>query len=130
MIKNFEDYNFIFIDRYLDTFLDKSFKLYKNFKFYNSISTIDLIKILKESDYIFITDITEKIKDKISASIPLGLNCLCTIIIPNEMNKYYKYKSVITYENEIIITEPDYNLVLKDFEYEINIRNKIFDKYI
>ena len=46
------------------------------------------------------------------------------------MNKYYKYKSVITYENEIIITEPDYNLVLKDFEYEINIRNKIFDKYI
>ena len=130
MIKNFEDYNFIFIDRHLDTFLDESFKLYKNFKFYNSISTIDLIQILKESDYIFITDFGDKTKDSITASIPLGLNCLCTIIMPNEMNKYYNYKSVITYENEIIITEPNYNLVLKDFEDQINIRNKIFDKYI
>jgi mannosyltransferase OCH1-like enzyme len=130
IIKNFEEYNFIFIDRNLDTFLDESFKLYKNFKFYNSISTIDLIQILKESDYIFITDINEKEKDKLSASIPLALNCLCTLIMPVKMNNYYKYKSVITYENEINIIEPTYNLVLKDLEEQIIIRNNIFDKYI
>jgi len=128
MIKNFEDYNYIFIDRNLDTFLDVSFKLYKNFKFYNSISTIDLIQILKESDYIFITDIANKIVDKISGSIPLALNCLCTLIMPIEMNKYYNYKSVITYKNEINITLPNYDSVFKDLEDQIEIRNKIFDK--
>jgi hypothetical protein len=130
MIKNIEEYNFIFIHRNLDTFLDESFKLYKNFKFYNSISTIDVIQILKESDYIFITDIGDKIKDSISASIPLALNCLCTLIMPIEMNKYYNYKSVIIYENEINITLPNYELVLKDLEDQIEIRNKIFDKHI
>jgi len=130
MIKNFEDYNYIFIDRYLDTYLDVSFKLYKNFKFYNSISTIDLIQILKESAYIFITDITDKIADKISASIPLALNCLCTIIMPLSMNKYYKYTSAITYENQINIIDPNYDSVLKDFQNEITNRNKIFDMYI
>jgi hypothetical protein len=52
------------------------------------------------------------------------------MIMPKQMNKYYNFKSVIEYENEIIIKEPNFELVLEDLEYHIEHTVNIFDKYI
>ena len=123
------NYNFILIDRYLDT--DK-YGNYKNFKHYKNLDTNEMIKILKESHYVFIKNHKKYVHEGISASIPLALNCLCTLIIPKEINNFYKFKSVIEYEDESIINlrEPDYSLVLEDLRWNIEHKNKIFDKYI
>ena len=89
-----------------------------------------MIDILKESHYVFLIDIEDKNTQSVSASISLALNCLCTMIIPKEMNKYYNFKSVIEYENEINIDEPNFDLVLEDLEYHIQHKVEVFDKYI
>jgi len=129
-IKNFEDYNFILIDRFVYDYIDNSVKERSNITIYSQISTIKMIDILKESQYVFITDIEDKNKERISASIPLSLNCLCNMIMPKEMNKYYNFKSVIEYEDEIIIKESNSKLVLEDLEYHIEHTVNVFDKYI
>ena len=129
-IKNFDSYNFIFIDRCIYDYMDNSFKQKTNITVYNQISTIEMLDTLKKSHYVFITDIEYKNTERISASISLALNCLCTMIIPKEMNKYYNFRSVIEYENEIDIIEPNFHLVLEDLEYHIHHKVEVFDKYI
>ena len=129
-IKNFEEYNFIFIDRYIDTYLDLKFKNLPNITIYNKLSTIDMLKILKENSYMFLSDIEDKKSGRISASIPLALNCLCTMIMPKGMNNYYKFKSAIEYEDIIEITESNHEKVAEDLEYHINHKYEVFDKYI
>ena len=52
------------------------------------------------------------------------------MIMPKEMNKYYNFKSVIEYEDEIIIKESNSKLVLEDLEYHIEHTVNVFDKYI
>ena len=110
--------------------MDNSFKQKTNITVYNQISTIEMLDTLKKSHYVFITDIEDKNTERISASISLALNCLCTMIIPKEMNKYYNFRSVIEYENEIDIIEPNFHLVLEDLEYHIHHKVEVFDKYI
>ena len=85
---------------------------------------------LKESNYILLTDIVSKRTESISASVSLALNCLCTMIIPKGVNKYYNFKSTIEYENEINIKEPNYKLLIDDLEYHIKHKYQVFDKYI
>lgn len=129
-INNFDKYNFIFVDRYVDDYIDSRFKSLENIVIYNQISTIGLMDLLKKSDYVFLSDIEDKKKERISASISLALNCLCTMIIPKDMNKYYNFKSVIEYEYDINILEPDYDLVAEDLDYHIKHKFEVFDKYI
>ena len=129
-ITNFEKFNFIFIDRFVHEHIDSKFKTLDNVIVYNQISTIDMIDLLKKSNYVFLTDIEHKKIERISASISLALNCLCTMIIPKDMNKYYNFQSVIEYENQINIREPNFNLVLSDLEYHLEHKIKVFDKYI
>ena len=129
-IKNFEKYNFIFIDRYIDTYLDVKIRELKNITIHNKLSTVDMVKILKENSYVFLSDIEDKKSEKISASIPLALNCLCTMIMPKGMNDYYKFKSAIEYEDMIEIIEPTHEKVLEDLDYHINHKYEVFDKYI
>ena len=60
------------------------------------------IELLLRSSYVLITEDNPDHLDKsISAAIPLAFNCLCNLIMPEKMNEYYKFKSVITYEKEI-----------------------------
>ena len=73
-LKQFEDFeniNFILIDRYLNI---NGYNGYKNVSCYNSISTIDMLNTIKCSDYIYISDNEDFISSKISSSIPLGLD--------------------------------------------------------
>ena len=129
-IRNFEKYNFILIDRFIHTYLDDNIRELENITIYDKLSTIDMIKILKENSYLFISDIMDKKKERISASIPLALNCLCTMIIPKEMNDYYKFKSAIEYEDMIEIIEPNHEKLEEDLNYHIKHKYKVFDKYI
>jgi mannosyltransferase OCH1-like enzyme len=129
-IKNFEKYNFIFIDRNIHNYLDFVFKTLDNVKVYNNISTITMIELLKESKYILLTDIVSKRTESISASVSLALNCLCTMIIPKGVNKYYNFKSAIEYEDMIDIIEPNYQKLEEDLDYHIKHKYEVFDKYI
>lgn len=127
-LNKFDDFNCILIDRYTNF---EQFDVKENVKTYNKLMTNEMIDILKESDYVFISNNTENhLHRSMSASIPLALNCLCTLIIPEEMNKYYNFKSVITYKENIIIKNPKYELVETDLDEMIEQRNMIFDKYV
>ena len=129
IFENFEKYTFTLIDRYLN--IDK-YKKYNNILCYSSTSTIDMIDILKKSDYVYISENNQKdyIGSCLTSSIPLALNCLCTLIIPKNVNKYYNIKSAIDYDDKIILTDPDYIKVDKDLNILIDHRNNIFNKYI
>lgn len=127
--EGFNETNFFFIDRYIEEY-KHLYNKYKNITYLNKMKTTDMIDLLKKSDYILITNENEDhINKSISAAIPLGLNCLCRIIMPTKMNEYYKFKSVLTYDSEIKLEKPDFELIEEDLEGLINQRNKVFDKY-
>jgi hypothetical protein len=126
--KNNEKYNFILIDRRDNK---QKYKDFKNIFFYNNLSAITMNNFIKESKYMLILDNNkDHINISMSAAIPLGLNYLCNLIMPLEMNNYYKFKSVITYTDEIILNEPNLQLINEDLENMIEHRNNIFDKFI
>lgn len=104
----------IFIDRYI-----------------NNIDTIEMMNLLKESKYVFISYNNKNHIDKsMSASIPLALNSLCTIIMPKKMNEIYKLKSVIEYdENNLNLIKLKHNpsLVDKDLSYLLSHKIKVFN---
>lgn len=116
-VKNNKDkLNCIFIDRSI-----------------NSLNTIEMIEILKESKYVFISAKTksEHIDKSMSASIPLALNFLCTLILPKKMNDIYKFKSAIEYESELDIQfKHNPKLVDKDLSLLLKHKMEIFDKYL
>ena len=70
--ENFNNTNFIFIDRYIDN--NKSiYSNYKNITCINRLDTNDMIKLLKNSSYILITEENEDHIDKsIRATNPLA----------------------------------------------------------
>jgi hypothetical protein len=125
---NFTNYKFIFIDRRIN---EKTYEKYDNITCYNSLDTSMMIEILKKSSYVLISDIDkEHMCQKISAAIPLALNCLCTLIIPKKMNDIYKFKSTITYEDKINLIEPNVELVNEDLDDLLKHRDSIFNKYL
>jgi hypothetical protein len=129
IFNDFDNISFIFIARTID----KNIK-YKKIKYYESCNTNDMIDILKKSDYVYIKDKVH-IKLTMSGAIPLAFNCLCQLIMPEEMNtgeNGYHFKSVITYNNDkkIDLIKPNYDLINDELEELINHKIKIFDKYI
>ena len=65
-----------------------------------------------------------------SASVPLGFTCLCQILMPAEMNKNYKYKSVNVYTDTIILKEPDFAQIDRELIEIQTQKFKVFDKYL
>ena len=119
----------IFIDRYVDTYqIDTIYS-------YNNLSTPDLIYYLRCSSFVVVTDIdTEHIDKKMSASIPIALATLCTLVMPKKMNAYYKLSSAIEYETLSDLTENmlkhNSSTVNKDLQHMIIHRNDVFKKYL
>jgi hypothetical protein len=125
---NFDKYKFILICRGLNT---KYFEKYSNFTCYSNLNTNDMINILKNASYVYISKKNkEYIENKMSAAIPLAMNCLCTLIMPKKMNDIYKFKSAITYEDKINLIEPNPELVNEDLDDLLKHRDSIFDKYL
>jgi len=125
---NFENNNFILINRTINS---KKYEKYNNITCYSQMNTSHMIDILKIASYVLVTDINKDHIDKsMSASIPLALNCLCTLILPKKMNDIYKFKSAITYEDKINLIEPNPELVNEDLDDLLKHRDSIFDKYL
>ena len=97
----------------------------------NNINTNEMIDLLKESKYVFISDRNDHIDKSMSASIPLALTFLCTLILPKEMNDIYKFKSVIEYDNlNNINFKHNSKLVDKDLSFLLKHKMEVFDKYL
>jgi GR25 family glycosyltransferase involved in LPS biosynthesis len=128
--KNFNEIKFIFIDRYINEY-KSLYNKYTNITCIDRMNTEEMIQLLKKSDYVLITEENpDHIEKSISASIPLGLNCLCNLILPEKMNKLYNFKSVITYDKIIELKKPNFDLIEKDLQELIIHRDKTFDKYL
>ena len=96
-------------------------------------NTLEMIEILKVSNYVFISHHNnDHVEGKsMSASIPLALNFLCTIILPKKMNESYKIKSAIEYDKdklEDIIYKHDPRIVDKDLLHLLQHKMDTFDR--
>ena len=128
IFKNFNELQFIFIDRHIDC---TKYENYSNIKCYNKLDTTEMINILKKSEYVFFSNNNkDHINLSMSGSIPLAFSCLCTCIMPQKMNEYYNFKSVITYNDKAIkIVSSNFDNVNTELEMLLEQKNKIFDKY-
>jgi len=129
---DFENINFHFVDRHIESKL-ANYKTYKNVTCYNKLETQELINLFISSDYIFITeDNKDHINESMSAAVPLALNCLCQLIMPQKMKDSYGFKSVIGYEKGSILKldKPDFELINEELNELINHKINIFDKYL
>lgn len=104
----------------------------KNITTYEHLSSIELFNILLNCQYVYITDKNNSHNKNYStsASIALAFNTGCQLIIPEIMNRCLRLKSAIIYKpNEDITLDmyPDYDLVFKEKNYFIELRNKILD---
>lgn len=124
----FDKYKFILIGRHINKM---HYEKYNNITCHSNLNTTDMIDLLKNSSYVYISNKDpEHLDKKISAAIPLAMNCLCTLIMPKKMNDIYKFKSAITYEDKINLIEPNPELVNEDLDDLLKHRDSIFDKYL
>ena len=129
LFHNFFDINFHLIARQINL---KNIK-YNNIKLYINMNTNDMINLLKTCHYILcFNNSYDLIYKCMSGSVHLAFTLGCRLIIPTIWNNYYKFKSCITYDDNIII---DDNLNYLDILYNeqdelINNRNNIFNNII
>ena len=112
--------NCIFIDRFIENC---------------NLNTEEMIEILKVSNYVFVSyHNNDHLEGKImSASIPLALNFLCTLIIPKKMNESYKLKSVIEYDEKLLLDikfKHDPKRVNKDLSWLLKHKMDTFDRIL
>jgi len=128
--ENFDNTNFIFIDRYIND-IKSIYNNYKNITCINRIDASNMIKLLNMASYVLITEENEDhINKSMSGAIPLAFNSLCNIIMPEKMNENYKFKSVITYNKKIKLTEPNFKLINEELDELLKRRDLIFNKYL
>ena len=129
LFDNFFDINFHLIVRYTNFKINK----YNNIKLYININTVDMINLVKTCNYILcFNNSYDLIYRCMSGCIPLSFTLGCRLIIPDIWNKYYKFKSCITYKDKIITDNNlDYLNDLYDEQLNlINHRNTIFNDII
>ena len=106
-----------------------------NIKVYGKINTLELFNVLLNSQYLYVTDLNYNHTNgySTSASIALSFNTGCQLIIPKRMNQHLRLKSAILYEpDEDVYLQhlPNYELVFKEKQYFIDMRNKILDSLL
>jgi len=132
LFKNFNNFTFAMIDRHLQDYIE-IYRGFSNINCFPELNTTQMYNLLIQSDYIFISDENEDhCSVSLSAAIPLGLNCLCQLIMPEKMNEHLNLKSVITYseKNKIELSKPDLNLINKELSELITHKIKVFDKHL
>lgn len=105
----------IFIDRFIEN---------------RNIQTQEMVEMLKQSKYVFVSSTNNEHIDKsMSASIPLALNFLCTLILPKKMKDIYQLQSSIGYDNLFDITyKHDPKVVDKDLSFLSKHKMEVFDR--
>jgi GR25 family glycosyltransferase involved in LPS biosynthesis len=129
LFSNFSECTFALVDRNLEEYKE-IYKEFKNMNCFPSLNTAQMYNLLIQSDYVFISDEnSDHNNESLSAIIPIGLSCLCTIIMPEKMNEHFNFKSVITYQNSVELCKPNFELINSELESLIIHKFKIFDKY-
>lgn len=129
LFDNFNDIHFHLIARKIDVKIIK----YSNIKLYINMNTNDMINVLKSCNYILcFNNSYDLIYKCMSGSVHLAFTLGCKLIIPTIWNKYYNFKSCITYDDKIIIDNNlNYLNMLYDEQMElITNRNNIFNNII
>jgi len=133
LFTNFDNCTFAFIDRRLEEYKG-IYSDFKNINCFPALNTVQMINLLIQSDYVFISEENEDHNyASLSGIIPLALNCLCQIIMPKKMVDNFNFKSTttISYEKngKIELVKPDYDLIQSELEELIIHKFQIFDKY-
>ena len=131
LFNNFESCTFAFIDRRLEEYKE-IYSDFKNINCFPALNTVQMINLLIQSDYVFISEENEDHNyASLSGIIPLAFNCLCQIIMPTEMANNFNFKSIKSYEKngKIELIKPDYDLIQSELEDLIIHKFQIFDKY-
>jgi hypothetical protein len=130
LMKDFNKYNIVIIDRHVR---EEQFKHLQNVKCYQRLDALQMMEHLEDSAYCYIGDDN---KDHVaghsmSGCIQMALGHLCCMIMPEQMNKFYKFKSVIEYNYENLI-ELNYDIMRidEDLNENINRRDKELNKLI
>jgi hypothetical protein len=89
-------------------------------------STIDMIDHLLTAMYVFVSDNNkDHFFHSMSASIPLALDCLCTLVLPKGMNTFYNLVSVVEYDATDFIKLPtETSIESVDYDLEIMIKQR------
>lgn len=129
LFDNFDDIEFHIICRNI---------IYKytkpNIHTYENINTNNMIEICIKCNYILCLNLPSnqtQICDSMSGSIPLSFGTGCQLIIPSIWNEYYKFNSVITYTDKIIVKKETpldsiYNELNQIISKRNNVLNNIF----
>jgi hypothetical protein len=137
---NFDSITFHIITRKLhSTYSDCT-----NIKTYENCQTNQMMEILKTTQYVMCFENPNNLEptiNSISAAIPLAFNAGCQLLIPTGWNNYYRFTSIITYEDNLLqkkeITskiflpvEIDLDKIYKEAFELISHKNRIFDLII
>lgn len=101
LFENFNEIEFHIIAR----FLIVNYEGYDNIFSYQICPTEKMCELIKDSRYVLCIHNPKNnfsYSDSISGAIPMAYNNGCQVIIPNDWQQFYNYKSVITYkDNEV-----------------------------
>lgn len=104
-----------------------------NIRVFSELSANDFMTTLVNSHYILVTDINPNHNKgySLSSSIHLAFSVGCQLIIPEEMNIHLRLKSPILYRRDrtLKVVFPNYDLVFKERDELISMRNSILDKF-
>ena len=128
LFPSFNSIDFWFIDRKAEP---EKYKDYPNIHCVKEMDTRDMLDLCKKSHYIFISSVNkDHYNVSMSASVLIGFTCLCQVVMPAEMNTNYKYKSVNTYTDKIVLKEPDFALIDRELIEIQTQKFRVFDKYL
>ena len=98
IIKNYQEFEFILINRNIPNNTPDFIKTYKN------LSTVELFNVLKQTSYVLYlssntkNSVHQKNNRAISGSFPLAISNGCHLIIPTDMIKPLNLNSIIYYD--------------------------------
>lgn len=125
-IDNINDFDIYIINRVIP----KNYIQLPNVFLFENISTDKLFTLLLESTYIYNYEF-QKNFNSISASVPLSFTTGCKLILPKNVNNYFKFTSIIEYSYETKIKLDKTPSLMETFierEKLLAIRdNSIFD---
>ena len=129
LFDNFDDIVFHIINRRILHKYNKS-----NIHTYKNINTNNMMEICIKCNYILCLNLPSnknQICDNMSGSIPLSFGTGCQLIIPSIWNEYYKFNSVVSYTDKIIVKkETPLDSVYNELDQIISKRDYVFNKIL
>jgi hypothetical protein len=95
-------------------------------------STIEMVNHLAYAMYVYVSESNSHVDHTMSASIPLALDSLCTLIMPERMNQYYKLESAMSVDGDLDIIDTDQQIerVNHDLERMLSRRNDVLSEKV